>query len=167
MDFNAWVRKQNKDFFSTHPFINDVKEKIFAYAEDVHYERMSEFCAGAISNVAYRISIYKKKNKTVMQIINMKKERRGIAICREGDIFDPQVGIAYAWARYKKEEIPDFVVLTKLKDMKNGQRFVLNGEEKFFVGMCRDPHEFAYMDSKQIIRIGCSLNEDYLFKVII
>ena len=64
----------------------------------------------------------------------MKKPKRGIAICHENDTFDPEIGIAYAWARYKKEAIPEFTVMKKLSKMENGDVFIAEGRKYFFIG---------------------------------
>lgn len=134
MKFEDWVKKQNDEFFSRveQHFTN--KRLIFAYANGIAKGTQSNVCAGAISDCSYRISIYHEKNKVVMQIISMKKEKRGIAICHENDEFDPAIGIAYAWARYKKEPIPLFTTEKTLSEMQNGDIFFYDGKEYSFIG---------------------------------
>lgn len=134
MKFEDWVKKQNDEFFSRVEQRSTNKKLIFAYANGIAKGTQSNVCAGVISDCSYRISVYHEKNKVVMQIINMKKEKRGIAICHENDEFDPAIGIAYAWARYKKESIPHFSTRKKLSEMQNGDIFFSSGTEFYFIG---------------------------------
>ena len=64
----------------------------------------------------------------------MRKQKRGIAICHENDAFVPEIGIAYAWARYKNESIPNFTVKKKLSEMKNGDVFIAGDRKYVFIG---------------------------------
>lgn len=118
MTFNEWVKKQNDEFFDVLSLSSGADRwSLLRYCRDIANGTKSNVLAGALSDCAYRVSTYKKKDKVVMQIINMKKEKRGIAICHENDKFDPEIGIAIAWARYKKEEtkITTTTMLSKLK----------------------------------------------------
>lgn len=42
-------------------------------------------------------------------IINVKTGRTGKAICNNNDKFNRRMGYAIAWARYKGDEIPDYI----------------------------------------------------------
>jgi hypothetical protein len=42
-------------------------------------------------------------------IINVKTGRTGKAICNDSDKFNRGMGYAIAWARYKGDEIPDYI----------------------------------------------------------
>ena len=141
MRFEEWVKKQNDEFFAIAK--GSDKYLIYLYAKGIANDTKTNVIAGAISDCPYRVSVYRKGKKTVMQIINMKKEKRGIAICHENDEFDPKIGIAYAWARYKKEEIPSFPV--KGSSLKKGDIFNFNGTT--YIYLCLDPeckdHFFA------------------------
>ena len=132
MLFSEWVKRQNDEFFTISKVSN--KELICLYARDIAKCAKSNVLAGAISDCSYRISVYRKGKKTIMQIINMKKEKRGIAICHENDEFDPEIGIAYAWARYKKEPIPTFSIEKKLSEMQSGERFTDKLNTFYFIG---------------------------------
>lgn len=134
MKFEQWVKKQNDEFFKAAR-LQENRRLILAYAIGIANKKYTDVCAGAISDLPYRISTYIKGKKIVTQIINMRKQKRGIAICHENDAFDPEIGIAYAWARYKNESIPNFTVAKKLSEMKNGDVFITkDGTKCFFVG---------------------------------
>lgn len=133
MKFEQWVKKQNDDFFNAAG-LQDNRHVMLAYAEGIATGRYTGICAGVISDCNYRVSTYIKGKKVVTQIINMRKPKRGIAICNENDTFDPEIGIAYAWARYKKEAIPSFTITKKLSEMKNGDVFIIGDEKYTFVG---------------------------------
>lgn len=132
MRFEEWVKKQNNEFFAIA--INAKKELIYLYAKGIAEGTRTNVVAGAISDCPYRVSVYRKGKKTIMQIVNMKKEKRGIAICHENDEFDPKIGIAYAWARYKKEAIPSFSVEKRLSEMQNGDTFYFHNSKYQFIG---------------------------------
>lgn len=134
MNFEQWVKKQNDEFFKETGMQGN-RRLILAYARGIANKKDVGVCAGAISDCPYRVSTYIKGEKIVMQIISMKKPKRGIAICHENDTFDPEIGIAYAWARYKKEAIPEFTVMKKLSEMKNGDVFfTISGRRYYFIG---------------------------------
>ena len=135
MKFEQWVKKQNDEFFKAAR-LQEKRKLLLEYAIGIANKKYTDVCAGAISDFPYRISTYIKGKKVVTQIINMRKQKRGIAICHENDAFVPEIGIAYAWARYKKESIPDFTVMKKLSEMKNGDVFFdKKGIKCFFVGV--------------------------------
>lgn len=145
MKFEQWVKKQNDDFFNAAR-LQENRHMMLSYAEGIATGRYTGICAGVISDCSYRVSTYIKGKKVVTQIINMRKSKRGIAICNENDTFDPEIGIAYAWARYKKEAIPNFTIMKKLSEMKNGDVFIAkNGEKCHFIG--------AYPESSKRQRI--------------
>lgn len=134
MKFEQWVKKQNDDFFESAG-LQANRHMMLSYAEGIATGRYTGICAGVISDCSYRVSTYIKGKKVVTQIINMRKSKRGIAICNENDTFDPEIGIAYAWARYKKEAIPSFTVAKKLSEMKNGDVFITKDRIKYsFIG---------------------------------
>lgn len=132
MRFEEWVKKQNDEFFAIAK--GSDRYLIYRYAKGIANDTETNVIAGAISDCSYRISVYRKGKKTIMQIINMKKEKRGIAICHENDEFDPEIGIAYAWARYKKEAIPSFSVKKELSEMQNGDTFYFQNSKYQFIG---------------------------------
>lgn len=133
MKFEQWVKKQNDEFFKAAR-LQENRRLILAYAIGIASKKYTDVCAGAISDLPYRISTYIKGKKIVTQIINMRKQKRGIAICHENDAFDPEIGIAYAWARYKNESIPNFTVTKKLSEMKNGDVFIAKDRKYVFIG---------------------------------
>lgn len=134
MKFEQWVKKQNDEFFKAAGMQAN-RQVMLSYASGIADRRYTGICAGAISDSLYRVSTYIKGKKVITQIISMRKEKRGIAICHENDAFDPEIGIAYAWARYKKEAIPDFTTKKKLSEMKNGDVFFTkDGTKCFFIG---------------------------------
>lgn len=146
MKFEQWVKKQNDEFFKAAR-LQEKRKLLLEYAIGIANKKYTDVCAGVISDLPYRISTYIKGKKIVTQIINMRKQKRGIAICHENDAFDPEIGIAYAWARYKNESIPNFTVMKKLSEMKNGDVFFArNGEKCHFIG--------AYPESSKRQRIA-------------
>ena len=139
MDFNQWVQKQNDEFFAIAKGAD--RELIYRYASGIASGRRTNVCAGMISDCPYRVSVYRKGKKIVMQIVNMKKEKRGIAICHENDTFDPAIGIAYAWARYKGE----FIIIDEcLANLKNGDRFI-DSNNKYYYYIGEDPRYNRYI----------------------
>lgn len=132
MYFIEWVKKQNDEFFAVAKSAD--RYLIYRYAKDIANGIKSNVCAGVISDCSYRVSVYRKGKKVIMQIVNMKKEKRGIAICHENDEFNSEIGIAYAWARYKREEIPHFPVNKKLSEMQNGDTFYFHNSKYQFIG---------------------------------
>lgn len=133
MKFEQWVKKQNDDFFKVAG-MQENRRRILAYAIGIANKKDMGLCAGAISNRPYRVSTYIKGKRIVTQIISMRKQKRGVAICHENDAFDPEIGIAYAWARYKNESIPNFTVAKKLSEMKNGDVFITKDRKYVFIG---------------------------------
>ena len=129
MDFKQWVQKQNDEFFAIAKGAD--RELIYRYASGIASGRRTNVCAGMISDCPYRVSVYHKGKKIVMQIINMKKEKRGIAICHENDTFKPAIGIAYAWARYKGES---FMIEECIANLKNGDKFIRGDHEYYYIG---------------------------------
>lgn len=147
MDFKQWVQKQNDEFFAiTDEFFanaqGESRELIYRYASGIASGKRTNVCAGIISDCPYRVSVYRKGKKVVMQIINMKKEKRGIAICHEDDTFDPAIGIAYAWARYKGE----FIIIDEcLANLKNGDRFIDSDNKYYYYYIGEDPRYSRYI----------------------
>lgn len=134
MKFEQWVKKQNDEFFKAAG-LQANRQVMLSYAIGIANKKYTGICACAISDGSYRVSTYIKGKKVITQIISMRKEKRGIAICHENDAFDPEIGIAYAWARYKKESIPSFTVEKKLSEMKNGDVFfTISGQRYYFIG---------------------------------
>lgn len=133
MNFEQWVIKQNDEFFKVAG-MQEIRRKLLTYARGIANKEDVGLCAGAISNCPYRVSTYIKGKKIITQIISMRKQKRGIAICHENDAFVPEIGIAYAWARYKNESIPNFTVKKKLSEMKNGDVFIAGDRKYVFIG---------------------------------
>lgn len=163
MRFEKWVKKQNDEFFAIAK--GSDRHLIYLYARGIANDTKTNVIAGAISDCPYRVSVYRKGKKTVMQIINMRKEKRGIAICHENDEFDPEIGIAYAWARYKKEAIPRFTF--KGKDLKYGDSFLVG--RQCFVYLCVNPDNketfYAKRKGEGSYYVKLFLNDTLLTKV--
>ena len=163
-NFTEWVKKQNDEFFAVANYMD--RRVIYRYANGVANGEETNILAGAISYCPYRVSVYRKRKSVVVQIVNMKKEKRGIAICNEDDTFDASIGIAYAWARYKKEEIPTFLIYKTLNEMKNGDVFYVGEEKRIFIGKTPTHNKsYAYIDDYSILRIGYAPTLDWRFSV--
>lgn len=52
---------------------------------------------------------YQNSKERITTIINVRTGRIGKAICNHGDIFNRKMGWAIAWARYKGDEIPEYI----------------------------------------------------------
>jgi hypothetical protein len=52
---------------------------------------------------------YQNAEERRTTIINVKTGRTGKAICHNNDKFNRRMGWAIAWARYKGDEIPDYI----------------------------------------------------------
>ena len=61
-----------------------------------------------LSKTPIQIHIYYNERKVV--IINTRNGRCGIAKCHANDDFSLDVGVALAWVRYTKDQIPDYVM---------------------------------------------------------
>ena len=151
MDFKQWVQKQNDEFFAIAKKAD--KEMIYRYAFGIASGRRTNVCAGMISDCPYRVSVYRKGKKVVVQIVNMKKEKRGIAICHENDTFNPSIGIAYAWARYKGES---FMIEECIANLKYGDKFT-DGHNRYYYYIGEDPRCNRY-----IIAVGVNVEDDTL-----
>ena len=162
-NFTEWVKKQNDEFFAIANYMN--RNTIYDYADGVANETQTKIVAGAISYCPYRVSVYRKRKNVIVQIVNMKKEKRGIAICNEDDAFDPAIGIAYAWARYKGEEIPKFLTYKTLGTMKNGDVFYVGAQRRIFIGKTPAYKSYAYIDEYSVLRIGYVPVLDWNFSV--
>lgn len=60
---------------------------------------------GVINNIAIR----QIQSEGRTSIINLKTGKCGKAYCNDSDEFDSKCGWAVAWARYRGEEIPDYI----------------------------------------------------------
>ncbi len=66
-------------------------------------------------------------NKKEVVIFNTKTGKSSKARCHETDTYNLQYGLAVAWARYKKETIPDFYFTTEARHLITGEEFLWNG----------------------------------------
>ena len=130
MEFNEWVKKQNEDFFK--PYRRYDKENILSFLESVAANKQKTERIIALNGKKYPfiVSCYKKGKTVVLRLINPERSNQGIAICHENDTFSAEIEIAYAWARYKKEPIPNFTV--KLNSLKYGD-FFIEDEDTYIV----------------------------------
>lgn len=67
-----------------------------------------EFAGGGFGVVG-TIALYQSPIERRTTVINLKTGRAGKAICNSNDDFDSKCGWAVAWARYRNEEIPDYI----------------------------------------------------------
>lgn len=160
-NFTEWVKKQNDEFFAIANYMD--RNQIYKYANGIANRTETNIVAAAISYCPYRVSVFRKRKSVVMQIVNMKKEKRGIAICNEDDAFDPAIGIAYAWARYKEEEIPKWLTYKKLDELKNGDVFYVGNIKRIFIGKTPAHKSYAYIDEYSVLRIGYAPTLDWYF----
>lgn len=167
MKFEDWVKKQNDEAFADKG--EGFKEDTYEFMNYVHLGGKNNNCLLMVNpqDFPYRFSVYKERKNTIIQIVGMKKKKRGIAKCHENDNFNPAIGIAYAWARYKGEAIPTtFIIEKSLAEMKNGDMFYFNKDLCFFVGRCRQKYDFAYINTNtQILKHGY-VDDSYKFSVI-
>lgn len=116
-----WVEEQVKDcgrrfgFLTDH--LNDYANKTF---KALHFYSPN-------SNLILTI------NKNRISIIGTGKKnagRIGVSQCSVNDDFDPRIGIALAWARYKGVAVPAaFVPASRLDTLERGCRFRYEGKK--------------------------------------
>lgn len=68
----------------------------------------NEFAGGGLGVIG-TIALYQSPMERRTTVINLKNGRVGKAICNSNDNFDSKTGWAIAWARYRGEEIPNYI----------------------------------------------------------
>ena len=67
---------------------------------------------------------------------NSKKDKIGKARCHPDDEFNRKIGIAIAYARCKGIEVPKISTYKKFCELKNGDKFIVDGRKYVFIGKC-------------------------------
>lgn len=92
-------------------------------------------------------------DRGVIIMYNFKNQKVGIARCHPNDTFVYKIGVAIAYARCKGYEVPKISTYKKLSEMKNGDKFYIDGVEHFFVGkstaLVRNRDYYAIIDIKE------------------
>jgi hypothetical protein len=115
MEKVRWIENQLKGFAKANKttFTNVRSLKAF---EKYHFFRPK--------NSPY-ITMWDNKKEVI--IFNTKTGKSSKARCHETDTYNLQYGLAVAWARYKKETIPDFYLLTEARHLITGDEFLWEG----------------------------------------
>lgn len=96
-----WVRKYFNDFlFNRKKWISNCKE--FQEADGVNHQ-YNIYGTTICDNILMR----QRDGRTI--IINLRTGRCGKAIQSNPKFFDSEMGWAIAWARYRGDEVPDYI----------------------------------------------------------
>ena len=90
-----------KDWIDKH--YNDLVSNARSWDSDSYIPQSDVI--GVINNIAIR----QIQSEGRTSIINLKTGKCGKAYCNNSDEFDSKCGWAVAWARYRGEEIPDYI----------------------------------------------------------
>ena len=94
-----WIESYYTDLVETAKFIDS----------DAFVPLCNNEFAGGGFGVVGTIALYQSPMERRTTIINLKTGHCGKAICNSNDNFDSKCGWAVAWARYRGEEIPDYI----------------------------------------------------------
>ena len=88
-----WINRQYNDFYNN--------QTAWARGQGIH--EVKDF------TIVGNFSIYKNIIDGHVVITNLRTGRSGKAVCSNIRFFNHRVGTAIAWARYKGEEIPEYI----------------------------------------------------------
>lgn len=98
-----------------------------------------------------KVSTKVLKNETIVTTVEQTGDSKysghyGKAYCKKGDVYVDSIGIAIAYARYKGETIPDYVLHDKtcLKDLKIGEMFRIKRTKEEYVLYKVDGNRYAF-----------------------
>jgi len=144
ISFEDWVKKQCAEFFCVAG-ITDYKAGILLDSiKDAHRSSDGRWTLDSNYNsqhaLPFAVYTHRKRNRTVVQIISLRHNRRGYAVCQnDKDKFDPRIALAIAWARYRGVEIPKRRK-SKLSELPIGTIFTFewnNADEYEYVGFSK------------------------------
>ena len=120
-------------------FYEWVKQMIKEYQNSPDY---IQFCAVADEKYSF--------------LINHRTGKVTKAKCHEDDIFDEEVGLAIAWARYKGYEIPKERRIVYASKLKYGQHFYFMDKEGENVFIAKHPlkNTFIYSNLDGLVCVG-------------
>ena len=95
-----WIEKYYNDFVRNRVYFKDTAKKNGHYYGYIHEERGD--------TTIYGDMLMRQGNGRTI-IINMRTGHCGKAICSNPKYFEAETGWAIAWARYKGEEVPDYI----------------------------------------------------------
>lgn len=95
------------------------EENIYCWI-DGHYKRAKKeadfiwlvdtFNTSYVRN-SHRIKVIIDGVKNTVTVVNTEKPKRfGVSKCRSDDVFNYELGVALAYARYSKETIPNYIL---------------------------------------------------------
>ena len=160
-EFKEWVNKKLEEFVKMG--VNSPSgEKMdrttfFAWIRGLENERISNLGVCSFRIGDYQVFIDGQKERTV--IFNFKTLNYGVCRCShgfysykqhkeyKGDIFDVKTGIAVAWTKYQKEKVPYVSSRIKVRSLRNGDVFKVNGFEFTYIGRSGNPNGRVVRDS--------------------
>lgn len=100
-ELNEMLINRREDWIDKH--YNDLVSNAWSWDSDSYIPQSDVI--GVINNIAIR----QVQSEGRTSIINLKTGKCGKAYCNNSDEFDSKCGWAVAWARYRGEEIPDYI----------------------------------------------------------
>ena len=102
-------------FYESHDMIKERKKKWVDRQYNDFYNNRTAWAKGRIIHEVERFtivgnfSIYCDMIDGHVVITNLRTGRSGKAVCSNPRFFNHKIGTAIAWARYKGEEIPEYI----------------------------------------------------------
>ncbi len=138
--FDDWVKKQCAEFFHIAGIPDYNKELLLESIKETHMFPDSGGSLNCRYNSPFAVYTRRKRERTVVQIISLRHNRRGYAVCQnDKDKFDPRIALAIAWARYRGVGIPKRRT-SKLSELPIGTIFTFewnNADEYEYVGFSK------------------------------
>ena len=140
ISFEDWVKKQCDEFFCVADIPCNNEGVLLESIQETHMFPDSGGSLNCRYNSPFAVYTRRKGNRTVVQIISLRRNRRGFAVCQnDKDKFDPRTAIAIAWARYKGTQIPKRRT-SRLSELPIGTIFTFEfsyGDEYEYVGFSK------------------------------
>lgn len=149
MTFSEWVAKKNDELFTTAGIKDNVeRQKVYTglYSQSMGLTTCQQFYLGAM--FPFIIVGTKNKNRIIVKLISLRKNKRGVSVCRLEDKFDAEVAIAIAFARYKGEPVYK-TQRRKLSELSVGTVFMFaDGVREYeYVGYSKTRERFLVVDA--------------------
>lgn len=96
----TWISKYYNDFIENTIRFSELARENGKFSGYLHDKMNDTF-------VHNNILVRQRKGRTT--IINIRTGRCGKSICSNSEYFEDITGYAIAWARYKGEEVPDYI----------------------------------------------------------
>lgn len=123
MDFNKWVEYKLKDFRRCLP---PMPAKPWIESE------LSSYYPSYFNGGNFTIIVEKTKGRVT--ILNTETGHLGIAKKNSVDDWNVKTGLAIAWAKYKKEEVPSLMKSVLSSTLTYGMKYLLNETVVTFIG---------------------------------